>query len=175
MKAIFFDRDGVVNHLVKRNDGSLTSPWSLDEFKYISGIKTFANLVKILGYKTYVVTNQPGVSDNDMTLFDLLEISYKVKNDLCLDRILCSTDRKSNWYKPKNGMIEDIIKMDDIDRSHSFLIGDRWKDVVPAIDSGLISIYFGKDYQVPYEYRKYQPDFSITKLYDFYEIIKGKQ
>ena len=170
MKAIFFDRDGVVNHLVKRNDGSLTSPWSLDEFKYISGIKTFANLVKILGYKRYVVTNQPGVSDNDMTLFDLLEISYKVKNDLCLDRILCSTDRKSNWYKPKNGMIEDIIKMDDIDRSHSFLIGDRWKDIMAGNRMDLVTIFLGTYDKCLYT----MPHYAVDNVLDACKLIGDK-
>ena len=38
-KAVFLDRDGVINEVVIRNDGKISCPWNFDEFKLIPGIK----------------------------------------------------------------------------------------------------------------------------------------
>lgn len=174
-RAVFFDRDGVINKLVKREDGSLTSPWKYSEFEYMPNIKKVIELIKYFGYKTYVVTNQPGIHDGDMRKYDLTNISYQVKKTLGVDRILCALDRNSDWYKPKNGMIESIIHEDNIDRSKSYMIGDRWKDIVPGIDSGLITIFFGEKYEVPEKYKDYTPDFKTTNIMDVYNLITGKR
>jgi D-glycero-D-manno-heptose 1,7-bisphosphate phosphatase len=174
-KAVFFDRDGVINKLVKREDGSLTSPWKYNEFEYMPNVKKVIRLIKYLGYKTYIVTNQPGIYDKKMSKYDLTNISYNVKKQLGVDRILSALDRTSDWYKPRNGMLECIIHDDNIDRAKSYIIGDRWKDIVPGIDSGLITVFFGEKYYVPDSYKDYQPDFKINDVMDLYKLIRGNR
>ena len=174
-KAVFFDKDGVINKLVERSDGRFTSPWTYEELILFPDVKRIISLIKFLGYKTYIVTNQPGIEDGEMRKYDLLEICYNLKKKLKVNRILCATQRNSDWYKPNNGMIEYIINSDNINRSKSFIIGDRWKDIVPGVDSGLITVFKGTEYIVPEEYKEYRPDFCIKNLNEFYNIVIRKE
>ena len=50
-KAVFFDRDGVLNHLVERANGEFTAPWDVSEFDLIPGAKMAVDLVKSKGFK----------------------------------------------------------------------------------------------------------------------------
>ena len=65
-KAVFFDRDGVLNHLVERINGEFTAPWDVSEFDLIPGAKMAVDLVKSKGFKAFVVTNQPDVYDGNL-------------------------------------------------------------------------------------------------------------
>ena len=67
VKAVFFDRDGVLNELVDRGDGIKTAPWNTSEFKILPNAKEAVDIVKKLGYKSYVVTNQPDMYDGHMS------------------------------------------------------------------------------------------------------------
>ena len=49
-RAIFFDRDGVINELVERPNGTLTSPWKIEEFKFLPYVKEAVKTVKDLGF-----------------------------------------------------------------------------------------------------------------------------
>ena len=38
-KAVFFDRDGVINEVVFHNSKKPSSPWNINEFKLLKGVK----------------------------------------------------------------------------------------------------------------------------------------
>jgi D-glycero-D-manno-heptose 1,7-bisphosphate phosphatase len=156
-RAIIFDRDGVLNELVKRPDGQVTSPWNVDEFRFTPGAKDACRLAKSLGYKTFVVTNQPGIKDGDMTDKDLELINRMVQRWLNIDLIVCAYDRKSDYYKPNNRSVEMLINKYDIDRQYCYMIGDRWKDIVCGERSGIITIFVGGHYSSPKQYNHIHP------------------
>lgn len=161
VRAVFFDRDGVLNELVERKDGQKTAPWDIDEFKILDGAKEAVQLVKNNGYKTFVVTNQPDVKDGYLDKRHL-DLMHKIcMNWIGIDSVMYASDRESFLYKPNNGMIEYYINMFNIDRDKSFLIGDRWKDIVAGHKSKISTIFIGEDYTYPYEYRKIQPDYIV--------------
>lgn len=162
VKAVFFDRDGVLNELVNHN-GVLTAPWSIDEFKLFGGAKQAIDIVKKIKYNTYVVTNQPDVLDGYLKALDLAKM-MKACIDLGIDDGLCAFDRNSAWYKPNNGMIETLIKMYNIDRSQSYIIGDRWKDIIAGYKSKLTTIYIGEDYFSPLKYENIYPDYTVDNV-----------
>ena len=60
-KAIFLDRDGVINETVIRK-GLPSSPFSLDELKILPKVKESILTLKKLNFICVVVTNQPDVS-----------------------------------------------------------------------------------------------------------------
>lgn len=167
-KAVFFDRDGVINELVERKDGSFTSPWTLAEFKFFPKVKESFSLVQSLGFMTFIVTNQPGVKDGDMSKDELDLICDMLKSTLQIDEIVCALDKSSNDYKPNNGMFEYLINKYDIDRDNSYLIGDRWKDIVPGNRSGLKTIFVGDEYKYscPPEYDFCYPVYKTTNIYN---------
>lgn len=165
-RAVFFDRDGVINELVERADGSLTSPWTVDEFRFMPFAQEAVKTVKDMGFMTFVVTNQPGVHDGDMNRSQLDLINSMLKRWLGIDDILCALDRTSDFYKPNNGMIEHFIKKYNINRDGSYLIGDRWKDIVPGHKSKLQTIFVGADYIYPYEHKDITPDYKAIDILD---------
>ena len=60
-KAVFLDRDGVINKAIVKN-GLPTPPNSLDELKILPGVKESILKLKKLNFICLVVTNQPDVS-----------------------------------------------------------------------------------------------------------------
>ena len=163
-KAVFFDRDGVLNHLVERANGEKTAPWNVNEFELINGSKMAVEIVKSLGYKALVVTNQPDVYDGYLPHSHLTIMSRMLVAWLRIDAILIAYERGSAWYKPNNGMIETFIKDQKIDRGSSYIVGDRWKDIVAGHKSKLNTIYIGNEYIFPHEYKDIQPDYIVENV-----------
>lgn len=172
-KAIFFDRDGVINSLVKRENGKLTSPWHKSEFKFLPFVLESFLMAKKNGFMTFIVTNQPGVEDGDMSVENLYEINAMLSEWLMVDDIQCALEKNSIEYKPNNGMIEKTIARFNIDRSKSYIIGDRWKDIVPGHNSKLTTLYVGKekDYKPTEEYKHIKPNYYCKNILDACNLI----
>ena len=74
-RAVFFDRDGVINPLIERPNGSLTSPWNINEMEIYSSVPYNMSRLKDFGFLIFIVTNQPGIADGDMTSNELRVIN----------------------------------------------------------------------------------------------------
>lgn len=175
VKAVFFDRDGILNHLVKREDGSYTAPWNVNEFEFVDFAKEAVSIVTNLGYGALCVTNQPDVYDGKLDKTHLNIMNRMCINWLGLDDILCAYERGSAWYKPNNGMIETFIKKYKIDRGQSYIIGDSWKDIVAGHKSKLTTIYVGANYtkeQRPEKYKDIFPDYIVDSTLQAATLIE---
>ena len=164
VKAVFFDRDGVLNRLVERANGEFTAPWDVNEFELIPGSKMAVDVVRSIGFKTFVVTNQPDVYDGQLLDSHLSIMSRMLKAWLRIDEVMIAYERGSAWYKPNNGMIETLIKQNKIERGASYIIGDRWKDIVAGHKSKLNTIFVGYEYTYPMEYQHIQPDYIVDNV-----------
>jgi D-glycero-D-manno-heptose 1,7-bisphosphate phosphatase len=161
-KAVFLDRDGVLNHLVY-HAGEYTAPWSYDEFELIDGAEQAIDLFKQSGYNVFVVTNQPDVYDEKLPIRDLVAMNFHLRS-IGVDRVLCSLERGSAWYKPNNGMIETLCRDRKVDRSNSYIVGDRWKDIVAGHKSKLMTVYVGENYTSPEKYEHIIPDYIVGNV-----------
>ena len=162
-KYVILDRDGVLNYLVKHGD-EYTAPWSVDEFKFIDGAKVAVDIIRKLGYNIAIVTNQPDVYDGKLEENDLYIINGMIRQWLGINTIICAYERGSKFYKPNNGMVEMLVNKYNIDRKNSFLIGDRWKDIVCGAKSNLKTIYIGKEYTTPNEHIDIKPDYIVENV-----------
>ena len=173
-KAIFLDRDGVINHLVERVDGRHTAPWNLDEFRFIDGIQEACKMFRDNGYTLFVVTNQPDVENGrgPLTYDDLDTMHLMIKKWLRIENIHYSEDRGSDTYKPNNGMVEYFINKYKVDRSQSYMIGDTWKDIVAGHKSYLTTIFVGEEYVYPFEHKDKQPDFIVNSALEAATLIE---
>jgi D-glycero-D-manno-heptose 1,7-bisphosphate phosphatase len=174
-RAVFFDRDGILNHLIKREDGSYTAPWNINEFEYIDFAKEAVQLVIDAGFGALCVTNQPDVYDGKLPQAHLNIMNRMCVSWLGLDELVVAYERGSAWYKPNNGMIETLIKKYDIDRSQSYIIGDRWKDIVAGYKSKLTTIYVGANYTKEPRPEKYQnifPDYIVDSTLQAATLIE---
>jgi len=171
VKAVFFDKDGVLNKLVKRPT-KMTAPWTIEELEFNWQSKAAVNLVKKYGWKTFMITNQPDFSDEDPTegtdIADLFAIMQCTLSYFRFDGFDYCTERSSDHYKPATGMVDDIAKEHDIDLKHSIMIGDSWRDMVLAYKCGMKSYYIGSKEDIdfwPEEWRNVRPDYFVNNVY----------
>ena len=146
-KAIFLDRDGVINQLVEEN-GKFRSPRSMDEFRYEPGVIKFVQDIKKLDFEIIVITNQPEVKRGLVSKRIVNEFHKKISNDTgILDFFVCWHDAKDlcNCRKPKPGLFLNAREKLNISLTDSFMIGDRDKDILAAEIVGCAGILYSQN------------------------------
>lgn len=150
-KAVFFDRDGIVNYRIV---GEYVDNYS--KFIFIPDFLPFFKFVKENDYLAFVITNQQGVGKGLMTESDLSYIHSLMQNNLKestgyrFDDIYCSTDlsdSNSNRRKPNPGMVLEALNDYNIDPNLSFMVGDRASDMIAGKRAGLKSNYLVSIYE----------------------------
>jgi D-glycero-D-manno-heptose 1,7-bisphosphate phosphatase len=154
-KAIFLDRDGVLNH---------------EKYDYICRVEDFEILeyqIPVLkklfdeGYLLIVITNQGGIALKRYTEEQLATMHQLLKNAF----VAQGADIKAFYHcphhptvggeckcrKPASGMILDAIELYDIDPAQSIMIGDKPRDVEAANGAGVKGILIEPDEQISYE------------------------
>jgi histidinol-phosphate phosphatase family protein len=136
-KAVFFDRDGVVN--VSPGDGYVLS-W--DAFEFSPGIFEVTRLCRDRGYALVLVTSQQGVGKALMSQADLDYIHAQMQQTLReqgapFDAIEACTHLVGTCTcrKPSPEMIHRAATAVDLDLSQSWLIGDHDRDIQMAINA----------------------------------------
>lgn len=130
-RAVFLDRDGVLNELVAR-DGRRVSPRREEEFALRPEAGPTLLRLKALGLRLFVVTNQPDVARGLMTQDALDAMHARLRSALPLDDLgVCPHDDADGCAcrKPKDGLLRALARRWDVDLARSFLIGDSWRDV----------------------------------------------
>jgi D-glycero-D-manno-heptose 1,7-bisphosphate phosphatase len=144
-KAVFLDRDGVINkdtgyvHLV-------------DDFEYIEGVFEACLALKKMGYLLVVVTNQSGIArgmyseDDFHSLTEWMDWNFADKG-VELDGIyycphhnekgIGEYKQDCDCRKPKPGMLSDAAQFLKIDLSQSVMVGDKADDMRAAIAAGV--------------------------------------
>ena len=138
-KAVFFDRDGVLNHLVER-DGSLFSPQHFKDLKIYDGVSDIIEKIKQLGFLTIVVSNQPDISRKKLDQSDLDKMTDALIDKLKMDDVFyCIHDDNNDTgcRKPKPGLFLLAQKKYNINFDDSIMVGDTWKDVEAANNAGI--------------------------------------
>jgi len=147
-KAVFFDRDGVLNNLVKR-DGSYFSPQRFEDFHVVAGVKGIVKYVHEKGYLAIVISNQPDITRGTLKQSELDKMTNILYTELNIDDVFyCVHDDNNNigCRKPAPGLFFSAQKKYNIDFDTSFMIGDTWKDVEAAKNAGISMILIRKNY-----------------------------
>ena len=149
-RAIFFDRDGVLNELVKR-DGGHYSPRDSSSFKIISNSIEVTKYTKSLGYLNIVISNQPDVARGYLNRTELVKMTKVLFNELMLDDVFYCTHDDSdlcNCRKPAPGLFIQAAEKWKIDLQKSYMIGDTWKDIEAAKNANVNSLLLDRDYNL---------------------------
>jgi D-glycero-D-manno-heptose 1,7-bisphosphate phosphatase len=132
-RAIFLDRDGVIN---KKLDGRYVR--SFKEFLFMPGALTSISKLSDVFKYVIIITNQQGIGKGLMTKSDLENLHYEMKREIekkggRIDAIYYCPDlasEKCNCRKPGTKMFENAIKdFPKIDVQKSFMIGDSDSDI----------------------------------------------
>jgi D-glycero-D-manno-heptose 1,7-bisphosphate phosphatase len=147
-RAIFLDRDGVVNKVVLRK-GTPSSPRTVDEFELEADAHKSISRLKAAGFKIFVVSNQPDLARGHLTRAALDAMTGTVLATLPVDGVrICphDDDDACSCRKPKPGMLIDLARENRLVLSQSFMIGDSWKDSTAAARAGCRSIILDRPY-----------------------------
>ncbi|MGA8431477.1 MAG: HAD family hydrolase [Candidatus Sulfotelmatobacter sp.] len=163
-KAIFLDRDGVLNRSFIR-DGKPFAPTKLEEFEILPGVPEALRDLKNQGYKLIVVTNQPNVARGNQSLQTLEAMHQILTSQLPLDDILLcphTDDDHCDCRKPQPGMLLAAARKHHIDLANSYMIGDRWRDIEAGYNAGCRTILI--DYGYSERPPDRAPDLRVTSL-----------
>jgi D-sedoheptulose 7-phosphate isomerase len=163
-RAVFLDRDGVINRAFVR-EGKPLPPSTLQELEVLPGVPEALHELKQSGYKLLVVTNQPDVARGTQSQRTLDAIHQALAAQLPLDDILvcCHTDQdKCDCRKPMPGMLLEAARKHNIDLAASFMIGDRWRDVEAGYNAGCRTILI--DYGYSEKPPNRAPDLRVGSL-----------
>lgn len=130
-KAVFLDRDGVVN--VFPGPGKFVLNWAA--FEFMPEVQPQLKRLREAGFFLVLVTNQSGVGRGLMTLDDLHEIHVNMQAELGahgLDAIyFCPhhPDAGCTCRKPSPEMILRAAAEHGLELAASFLVGDSGRDI----------------------------------------------
>jgi D-sedoheptulose 7-phosphate isomerase len=147
-RAVFFDRDGVLNEVVWRG-GRAGSPRTADELRITAGAAVALERLRAAGFRTFVVTNQPDVARGLLSAEEAVAIQNVVRGTLAVDdALLCPHDDADGCTcrKPKPGMITRLAERWGVDPRASWVIGDRWSDVEAGRAAGCRTILLRRPY-----------------------------
>ena len=144
VRAVFLDRDGVLNKNFVR-DGVPYPPQSLSEFEILPNVPEALQQLKDAGFLLVVVTNQPDVARGTQAISVIHEIHEALRREINVDDIyMCIHDGDGCvCRKPKPGMLLSAAKAHDINLKNSFMVGDRWKDIVAGSSAGCKTVLVG--------------------------------
>lgn len=149
-KAVFFDRDGVLNE-------DVAYLYKIADLRWVEGAREAVAYLTQLGYKIFIVTNQSGIARGYYTVDEMQQLHEYMQREIAaaggkIEKIYycphhpegsvaeyaCTCDCR----KPKPGMILNALAEYDIDKEQSFLIGDSKRDVEAAEAAGIKGYLF---------------------------------
>lgn len=157
-KAVFLDRDGVINKLLHNVPDERHNPLnyvlSWDDFEFIPGALEGLKLLAETDYKIFVVSNQSGIGRGYAEKSEIDEIFRNMRKEIAdysgirtIEHIFCShvPDDNCCCRKPKPGMIYVLAYLHEIDLSQSWMIGDSDSDIHAGHNAevgGLVKIVY---------------------------------
>ena len=139
-KAVFFDRDGVLNV-------DVDYLYKIEDLVWVDGAREALAYLSKLGYKICVVTNQSGVARGYYTIEDMNKLHAHMASELekagaKVEKFYYCPHHKEgkvaeyaidcDCRKPKPGMLLRAFAENDLEKEACFLIGDSKRDVEAA-------------------------------------------
>ena len=140
--CVFLDRDGTINF----DPGYISN---VKDFKFYDYTFKALKLLDSLTKSFIIITNQSGVNRGIIKEKELIEINSFIhlkflENKLNLLDIYFCTDLPgdgSTFRKPEAGMFLQAASEYNIDLTRCIMIGDSYKDIVPANKLGMSSMF----------------------------------
>jgi D-glycero-D-manno-heptose 1,7-bisphosphate phosphatase len=140
MKAVFLDRDGIIN--VERGDYT----WKLPDFEIMPGIIDQLRTLKKNLFKLIIITNQAGIAKGLYTHEDVLTCHayFQKESDNIIDKLYYAPGHpsvsESLSRKPDSLLFEKAISKYELDPQLCWMVGDKERDLIPAKKLGLNTI-----------------------------------
>lgn len=149
-RALFLDRDGVVN----RDQGYIATR---ERFEWMEGALDLFRRVADAGWHVFIVTNQSGVArgyfdeGTVVALHGWMTDTIRAQGGTVDDIRHCPFHpeavveryrRDSDWRKPGPGMLNDLVRAWQIDPARAVLVGDQARDIEAGAAAGVAGHLF---------------------------------
>ncbi len=168
-KALFLDRDGIINV-----DHGYVS--KIKDFEFNKDIFPTLLSLQSLGFLLIIVTNQSGIgrgyySEEAYQELTAYMIGCFAKEDITIDAVYhCphEPDAGCACRKPRTGMLIAAEKEFDIDMKNSWMIGDKNSDMLVGKNAGVENRIFVSSNGVSEE-----ASYSVKTVREIVEIVSG--
>lgn len=162
-KAVFLDRDGVLNRAIIR-EGKPFPPRTQAELEVLTGVEHACAKLRTAGFLLVLVTNQPDIARGIQSKESVDAVNQFLQRQLGIDSVkICPHDDADNCVcrKPKPGMLLEAAEECQIDLSGSYMVGDRWRDVEAGRRAGCRTVLIAYGYDEPVTS---EPDRTVKSL-----------
>jgi D-glycero-D-manno-heptose 1,7-bisphosphate phosphatase len=142
-RAVFLDRDGVVNANVVIG-GRPVAPRRLEDFRLLPGAAAAIRRLRRAGFFVCIATNQPDIGNRLVNPSAVAAMHARLRRMVRLDALLMCPHRQDegcSCRKPKPGLLLAAAKRHRLDLARSYMIGDRNSDVLAGVAAGCYTIF----------------------------------
>ena len=175
-KAIFLDRDGVIN----KNREDYVKNW--EEFIFLPSVLEAIKILTQQKFLIFIITNQSCIGRGIISKEDLEVIHKKM-----LEKIVNAEGKITKIYycphkpedncdcrKPKPGMFLKAAQEFDIDLTETYFIGDNITDALAAKNAGCKFIFVETGKNTKDDLKSYQPEFVGKNLLKAIKYVLSK-
>lgn len=169
-KALFLDRDGVIN----KEKNYL---YKIEDFEFIDGVFDTCRYFQDKGYLIIIITNQAGIARGKYTENDYEVLTIWMTNQFERENIKVSKvyhcphhpdfSGECECRKPNIGMLLEAQTDFNIDMSQSILVGDKNSDIEAGINAGI-----GQNYLITTGHKIVENKFNVEVLKNLTQIKK---
>ena len=142
-RAVFLDRDGVLNHS-NVIDGRPYAPRRLDDFRLVEDVHEACRRLVAAGFVLVVVTNQPDIGNRLVKPAVVREMNDRLARALPIAAVLCCPHRQTDrcdCRKPKPKLILQAAAEHHIDLARSYFVGDTANDIAAGKAAGCTTVF----------------------------------
>ena len=159
-RAVFLDRDGVVNALVYHHEaGVIDSPFTGSQLRLLPRVPEAIRVLNELGFRVFIASNQPGIAKGhlrpailkwfDRTMLSRIQAAggHIDRTFYCLhhpEATVPSLRRRCHCRKPETGMLEDAASEFRNSLQESYMVGDGIPDILAGKRAGCKTIFVGR-------------------------------
>ncbi|WP_342560642.1 HAD family hydrolase [Psychrobacillus sp. FSL W7-1457] len=148
-KAVFLDRDGVINEVLSNRVKFVNKPRDL---YFLPGVPEAIKKLNTVFDYIFVVTNQGGVGLGYMQEQQLIHIhdhmakALKKMGAVIHEVVYCPHKPKEgcSCRKPNSKLIEDLARKYDVTLVESYMVGDTDTDIIAGKKAGTKCVFLGK-------------------------------
>jgi D-glycero-D-manno-heptose 1,7-bisphosphate phosphatase len=149
--AAFIERDGLLNSVRTQHGGPIT-PVLREQFRIQPGAPSLVGALREAGYVVIATTNQPGLSNGELSRRELDLMHDMLLKKLDLDDIMVCPHGEADecpCRKPKPGLLIEAGFKWHVDLDRSVAISDKWQDAEAARVAGCTSILIESPWNGP--------------------------
>jgi D-glycero-D-manno-heptose 1,7-bisphosphate phosphatase len=147
-RAVFLDRDGVLIES-RLQAGVPHPPPSVASMKILPDVLDSLQELAAADFRLIVVTNQPDVARGKQTRQNVEQINAALRSALPLEAVyVCYHDDadRCDCRKPAPGFLLAGAREFGIDLPASYMVGDRWSDIVAGQEAGCRTLLIARSY-----------------------------